>query len=198
VFHVQLRQGRNVARAFNLSEDQVRLRFLAQLRTGQRFRYADRDWDPADTRLIVLEGRELRTDELMLGRGWASAQKVGSDVTERLLSSTAASAPAPAPAPGGGPPLERLKDRIVGRLAAGPLEVREAVVMAGELLQAALVSDRVALAERAVWELLHGGAAAVKIDGVLVSPDGWREVLLAAGTWTGRDLPVVLVQPSGK
>ncbi len=197
MFHVQLRSHREVARAFNLTAEQVTASFLEPLRSGRRFEYGGKEWEPAETRIVVLEGRPLRTDELMLGRGWPSAERIGVDVTARLLQADGGVAPA-AGAGAGGTLLERLKDRVLGRVMAGPMEVREIVLITSELMPAALVSDRVGLAEKAVWELLHAGVLELQIDGMAVSPDGWREVLLAAGTWTGLDLPVRLARPGSR
>lgn len=181
MFHVELRQGRELARAFNRDERAVRTLFIEPLRGDALFRYADKEWDPRRARLTVLEGRELRPDELMLGRGWQSAQKVGKDVTEALLARDLS----------GG-----LEERIVGRLAAGPLPLAEVVTMTAELLPGARVSQRLAVAEQAVWELLHREQAALRTagGGDAVARERWQPTLLSADAWFGAQSPV-LVRP---
>ncbi|MBV9213624.1 MAG: hypothetical protein JOZ25_08260 [Actinobacteria bacterium] len=48
-------------------------------------RLGDRDWDPAASRLTVLEGRALDSPELALGQGWNRAVRVSRDVSAEVL-----------------------------------------------------------------------------------------------------------------
>ena len=89
---MEVRRSFHHARLFNLSEEQLRRRVLEPWARGAAFEMGDREWSPAESRLTVLEGRELDTAELGLGQGWSNASRVAEDVTERLLA-TARSAP---------------------------------------------------------------------------------------------------------
>ena len=75
-FHVEVRRSFHHARLFNLSEDQLRRRVLEPWSRGVTLEMGDREWSPDDSRLTVLEGRELETEELALGQGWNNASNV--------------------------------------------------------------------------------------------------------------------------
>jgi hypothetical protein len=84
-FHVQLQQSHHSARLFNLSEDDLRRQLFEPWSRGVQAQVAERDWDPAEARLTVLEGPALDPSELAFGRGWGKATKIGRDVTRELL-----------------------------------------------------------------------------------------------------------------
>lgn len=73
-------------------------------RRGGPLELGDREWDPRDSRLRVLEGAELAPSELAHGQGWHSAERSGRDVTERLL---------------GPSPSDHIRDRAVVAVLAG-------------------------------------------------------------------------------
>jgi hypothetical protein len=92
-FHVEISSGmRHRARAFNLDEAKVRSTVLDPWIRGQRVSLGDKDFEPRDSRLVVLEGPELADVDLSLGRGWSNAEKASENVTRRLVEE--ASAPA--------------------------------------------------------------------------------------------------------
>jgi hypothetical protein len=133
VFHVELRQFPHVARAFNLSAEELEARILSGWRRGAHVELQDRRWDPGRAKLTVYEGRELEISEIGLGRGWANVTRTGSDVTDRVLEASR--------------PPERLDD-LAAALADGPLTLAEATKIAAELgLQP----------EQAIWQLLQEG-----------------------------------------
>ena len=178
VFHVQLREGSQVARAFNLSEAAVRRQFIAKLQAGGVFKYADQEWEAARSTLTILEGPELRGNELMMGQGWGNAQKVAHDVTDRILESR--------PALGERDPVtDRLKERLLGRLAAGPVALPEIAVLAEDLMRGRRASELVAAAELAAWELLHEQQVALEAAGEPVGQAEWQARLLAPDSWFG-------------
>jgi hypothetical protein len=179
-YHVQITQRPDVAAAFNLSEQGLRRDFLEPMQAGDIFVYADKEWDPRRAKLTILEGRELYNSELMTGLGWGNAVKQGTDVTEAVMSTLHAR-------PKHGPVAERLKDRIVGRLSGGALPLPDVVTIADDLLEGHRVSERLAAAETAVWELLHEGHAQLELgDGVAVAAkDEWQPLLLSADSWLG-------------
>jgi hypothetical protein len=45
----------------------------------------DKEWEPADSDLRILEGPELSGSDLAFGRGWDRAGRSGEDVTRQLL-----------------------------------------------------------------------------------------------------------------
>jgi len=93
VFHVQLRQFPNVARAFNLTREELDSQILVPWAAGEPVTWSDRKWPPDKARITIYEGPQLRTEEIGLGRGWANATRTGEDVTERVL--TEAQRPSP-------------------------------------------------------------------------------------------------------
>jgi len=102
MYHVELRQfPHNVCR-FNLSERELRA-IAERWAREQWVALGDRQWDPHQARLTILEGPEIGSDQLTMGRGWRAAQRSGSDVTAGVLADTRARL-AGAPAAAGAPP----------------------------------------------------------------------------------------------
>jgi hypothetical protein len=92
-FHVEISHGfRQRARAFNLDKGKLRATILDPWMLGRRISLGDKEWEPRDCKLIVLEGPELADTDLSMGRGWSNAEKTAENVTRRLID--AASAPA--------------------------------------------------------------------------------------------------------
>ena len=86
MFHLELRQFPNVARAFNLSDEELARRFCsARGSTGGWSSSTSIGSSPDRARLTVYEGRALATDEIGMGRGWGNVTRTGTDVTERVL-----------------------------------------------------------------------------------------------------------------
>ncbi len=89
-FHVEISSGfRQRARAFNLSKAQLRSEILEPWVAGQVIDLGDKDWEPRDCKLIILEGPELADADLSMGRGWSNAEKASENVTRRLVESAA-------------------------------------------------------------------------------------------------------------
>ncbi len=178
MFHVELRRFPHVARAFNLTREQLDERFVRPWVAGAAVELDERSWEPAKARLTIYEGAEVRGEEMGMGRGWATVTRGGEDVTARVLDEGRAS-------------VARFKETLVGR---GRVSLSEVVALAGEGHAQARASDRLALAERAVWELLHEGRLS------LSGPDGplergqWAPVLLRWESWSEDAL---VVAPSG-
>ncbi len=90
-FHVEISSGfRQRARAFNLDEAELRATVLEPWVQGRRVHLGDKDFEPRDSRLVVLEGPELADVDLSMGRGWANAEKASENVTRRLVESASA------------------------------------------------------------------------------------------------------------
>jgi hypothetical protein len=191
-FHVELKDQRDVVRAFNLSEDQVMSRFITPLRTRDRFSIEDKEFESRKARLIVVEGPHLANGELGLGLGWTTARKRGEDVTERFLDAQVGSSPSM-----GSAGLEltgRLRERVLGRLAAGPLPLDQAIGLSADLMSGHRVSERLGVIETVIWEMLHTGQVrGLTLAGEPVPQERWEATVLAESTWLAGGDPVALV-----
>lgn len=162
MFHVEMRMGMSVVREFNLTDQRLWREFLAPLMADADFTVEGHDFTPRKTRLKVYEGPELRTDQLALGRGWQNVERTASDVTERVLerarehSGHAATPPPPAVQAAAG---ELVRERLLGRIAAGPISAPEILAIATELMPNGTDAQRLEVAQRAVWALLERGVA---------------------------------------
>ena len=172
-----------MSREFNLTADELQRRILAPWKANTLVISGDQKWAPERAKLTIYEGPQLRPDEIGMGRGWGNVTKHGTDVTARLLSAEAAE---PTPAPPAGE-LDRCKQEIVRRAQDGGVSLGGCIEIAGGLRFGSRVSERIALAEQAVWELLHAGAVA--LDGDAAGPQAgageWQRVLLDWDAWTG-------------
>jgi hypothetical protein len=183
MFHVELRQFPHVARAFNLTREQLEAQILAPWVAGSQLELQDRQWSADKAKLTIVEGSALRPDEIGLGRGWGNATKRGEDVTARLLAETERAA---APPPG-----DELREAIVEVCARVPVALGEIVALVGAQEPQRRPSELLARAEQAVWELLHHGRIALLEHGEPVAPDCWQKLLLSWSSWTGeRDLEI--------
>jgi hypothetical protein len=176
VFHVELRQFPHVARAFNLTREQLDLRVLLRWVDGKPVELEDRRWSPERARLTVYESRQLGSDELGLGRGWSAVAGSGQDVTGRVLEEARRRGDVPS----------GLKGRLLERVGCGEVALNEVVELADA--HSGRASDRLAVAEQATWELLHEGRVSLVRDGGAVEPDEWRPVLLSWRAWTAGEL----------
>jgi hypothetical protein len=178
MFHVELRRFPHVARAFNLTEAQLDERFVRPWVAGAPVELDERTWEPAKARLTIYESDEVRPDDMGLGRGWATVTRGGEEVTERVLEQARAS-------------VARFKEALARR---GRTSLPDVVALTGESHPEARVSDRLALAERAVWELLHEGRLSLRGSRGPVARERWAPVLLRWESWSDAEFAV---EPSG-
>jgi hypothetical protein len=184
VFHLELRQFPHLARAFNLDRDELDA-ILVSWVAGQPVELDDRSWEPKRAKLTVYEAAQLASEEIGMGRGWATVARRGEDVTERRLAEVRQRSERPAPS--------ATKDRLLERLAQGSLELPHVVeLMAGE--DSPRVSQRLAAAEQAVWELLHEGRVSLVREGRILPPSDWRTTLLSWSAWRTADAKAVSVE----
>jgi hypothetical protein len=170
MFHVEIRSGLHQVRMFNLSEQRLWLEFLAPLMADDDFTVEDHDFTPHQSRLTVYEGPELRPDQLMgMGRGWQNVERTATDVTERVLErarehtdrqkrNATAGSSAPAAA-------DLVRERLIGRIAAGPVSAEEILAIVAELMPAGSEQERLDVAKSATWALLERGAAQLTPSG---------------------------------
>jgi hypothetical protein len=84
VYHLEIRDFPRNLNRFNMTGQEVGAVLLtwAQERV---FEMGDQKWDPRSSELVVLEGPEIPTSGISLGRGWPTALREGHDVTARVL-----------------------------------------------------------------------------------------------------------------
>lgn len=176
MFHVELRQFPHVARAFNLTREELDLRVLLCWVDGKPVELDDRAWSPERAKLTVYESRQLARDELGLGRGWSAVAGSGQDVTARVLEEARRRGDSPA----------GFKERLLERLGEGAVPLHEIVELADA--PSGRVSDRLSVAEQAVWELLHEGRVSLLRDERPLGQGEWRPALLSWRGWTKEGL----------
>ncbi|MGZ6666474.1 MAG: hypothetical protein ACXVH3_17175 [Solirubrobacteraceae bacterium] len=181
VFHVELRQFPHQARSFNLTREQLDTRILEPWCSGAPIELQDRRWTSEKAKLTILEGPELRPDEIGLGRGWNNATRSGQDVTTKLLEEARESRQAPA---------DELKEAIVAACAGSAIVLAQVVAVAAAREPQRRPSELLGAAEQGVWELLHAGRLRLLRHGDEVPRERWQAVLLPWSSWTGGDVTV--------
>jgi hypothetical protein len=195
MFHVELRQFPHVAHAFNLSAEELDARIVAPWVRGDAVELGDRRWDPGKAKLTIVEGSRLRSEDLTMGRGWSNARRGASEVTDRLLASARQTAGAAA-----GPSLAQFKDELVASCDRGRIEIHQVLWLAHDRHRGRRPSERLALAEQAIWELLHEGRirllrpSARSEDLEQVPSAEWQPILLSWVTWADPRAPSVYVE----
>jgi hypothetical protein len=179
-YHVEVRQFPNVARAFNLTRSQLDTRIIVPWLAGQAVEMDDRKFSPDRAKLKIIEGKALRTDEIAIGRGWANAERAGEDATRRILVGTSTGQAAG----GANAALEEFKERVLDGCADRRLELGAVVALAAERNPRSRASECLALAELAVWELLHQRRAVLfGLEGDAVPRERWEAAVLAWESW---------------
>lgn len=170
VFHVELRRFPHVARAFNLTEQELQARIVLPWVRGATVELDDRRFAADRARLTVYEGPAIAPEDRGLGRGWSIVTRDGEEVTRRLIKTAERLMPR----------ATEIKRAVLA--APGPLPLPEVVKLAGH---GGRPSDRLAVAEQAVWELLHEGQATlVRAETEPVAADEWESLLLRWESWT--------------
>ncbi len=176
MFHLELRRFPRLARAFNLSEQELHERFVARWVADRPIVLDEREWTREKTQLTIYEARKVAADERGMGRGWSIVTRSGKDVTASVLEAAAEASP-----------LAELKRRL---LEAAPLKLGETVTLG----RASRASERLALAEQAVWELLHEERLELVRDGAGLDREQWQPLLLEWASWSD---PRNVLEPAG-
>ena len=147
MFHVELRQFPHVARAFNLSEEDLRERVVAPWVRGVPVEFQERRWLPDRARLVIYEGPRLESTDMGMGRGWGNVTRTGHEVTTTVLE---AARP--------GPITSAQLDELITALAArgAPVSLTEAITLAAE-------AGIIAPPERVIWQLLAEGRLVLEV-----------------------------------
>ncbi|MGV1049474.1 MAG: hypothetical protein ACOYD4_13230 [Solirubrobacterales bacterium] len=91
MFHVEISAGFHRARVFNLNPEDLAEKVIEPWLDDRRIEMGDREWEPRNSSLRVLEGPRMESPDLAFGQGWSNAERASEDVTGKLLES----APAP-------------------------------------------------------------------------------------------------------
>jgi hypothetical protein len=86
-FHIELATGRQHARSFNLTEEELRRTVLDPWLAGRAVLLGDRKWTRDESELKIFEGPEMSNQDLAFGQGWSNALRVSADVTATVLGS---------------------------------------------------------------------------------------------------------------
>lgn len=85
VYHLELRHfPRNVCR-FNLGGEELRAAVLEPWAADRPFELGELKWDPRHAKITVIEGPRIPPDQISMGRGWRTAQRLGKEVTAQML-----------------------------------------------------------------------------------------------------------------
>ena len=172
-FHVEISRGfRQRARAFNLNEARLRTTVLQPWVDGRVIRLGDKDWEPRNSSLVILQGPELSDADLAMGRGWSNAERGSENVTRRLVEEAAA------------PPT--LKVGVLAETSRREAELGDMLARLG--LEVMPWSD---LRERILGEAADGCAAVLAAETAEPPPLWLFDAGLARGALGGR---AVLVQ----
>ncbi len=190
MFHIELRQFPHTARAFNLSQEELRVQILDPWVAGRGVLWADRRWSAEKAQLTIISGPELPPQAMGMGRGWQEALRAGEDLTTQMLEQARRER-------GGGEALQRLKLELVASCEEQAQRPDEVVELAGVRWSQHRVSERLAIAEQAIWELLHEGKLTLVRKGAATEPipmEQWRATLLEWRVWSSREPPQLLLK----
>jgi hypothetical protein len=84
-FHIEVATGRQHARSFNLTEEELRRTVLDPWLSGRAILLGDRKWTRDESELKILEGPGLSNQDLSFSRGWSNAERSATDVTVTVL-----------------------------------------------------------------------------------------------------------------
>jgi hypothetical protein len=88
-FHIEIATGRQHARSFNLTDEELRRTVLDPWLAGRPVLLGDRKWTRDEGDLKILEGPELSIQDLNFSQGWANALRKSEDVTATVLGGAA-------------------------------------------------------------------------------------------------------------
>jgi hypothetical protein len=84
-FHVELSSGIKRARSFNFSHEQLMAEVIAPWLEDLPVELGEQEWQPAESKLKILEGPHLDGPDLAFGQGWSNAERASEEVTQREL-----------------------------------------------------------------------------------------------------------------
>lgn len=143
MFHLQLRQFPHNHCQFNLTAADISSFAELWLR-GDWLTVGERQWNPRQAKLTVIEAPQVEGAQLSMGRGWRHVERTGQEVTQRVIAAAASLA--------GGetagtelarPPEAATKSRGLGEGAPGGHDLDRAVIgpLLGEASRARLLLE---------------------------------------------------------
>jgi hypothetical protein len=180
VFHVELRRFPHVARAFNLSAEQLDARIVAPLVHGRSVELDERRFAADKTRVKIYEGPAIAAEDRGLGRGWSLVTRDGEDVTTKLLDA-ARQRHHESSREGILPGLKQ--ELVAAARGRDGVNLAAVVTLAAGTQAGRRSSEALALAEQAVWELLHEGTVTLVREDEEVPREEWESVLLLWEAW---------------
>ena len=84
MYHVELRHFPHNMCRFNIG-DQELWAIVEPWARGQPIEFGEYTWNPQQATLRILEGPEIPLGQLTMGRGWRTAERQGTDVTDKLI-----------------------------------------------------------------------------------------------------------------
>lgn len=92
-FHIEISSPFDCARVLNINEAELRGKVLDFWVSGLPFKFHEKDWEPRECRLTILEGPEIESGSDGAKESWDKALRAADDVTRQMLETTEASAP---------------------------------------------------------------------------------------------------------
>jgi hypothetical protein len=84
-FHVEISAGFHRARVFNLNREDLLAKVVEPWLDDQRIEMGDREWEPRESSLKILEGPQMEQTDLSFGQGWSNAERASENVTRGVL-----------------------------------------------------------------------------------------------------------------
>jgi hypothetical protein len=84
-FHIEISSGMRHARSFNLSREELLAAVVGPWLEERTIELGEREWEPRESSLKILEGAELGNPDLSFGQAWANAERTAENVTRRVL-----------------------------------------------------------------------------------------------------------------
>jgi hypothetical protein len=85
VFHVEISSGYQHARVFNLSREDAIAKVVQPWLENRIIEAGEREWEPSESKLRILEGPRMENADLSFGQGWANAERACEDVTRAIV-----------------------------------------------------------------------------------------------------------------
>ena len=84
-FHVEISSGLHRARVFNLNREDLLAKVVEPWLDDRQIEMGDREWEPRQSGLNILEGPEMAPPDLSFGQGWSNAERKSENVTRTVL-----------------------------------------------------------------------------------------------------------------
>jgi hypothetical protein len=125
-FHVEVSSSPHRARAFNLDRAGLWQAILEPWVAGRVFEFGEREWNPRESGLTILEGKAMDPPDLAFGQGWSNALRSARDVTREAMDSAELRLPAPAAATVEAASLEEALSQLQSGTGPAPIAWSEA------------------------------------------------------------------------